>query len=249
MRRKRGVLGSRTLLDSIEPIGHLSNGTPLYPIAGSTGPEDEGDDELDEEEEEEEEEGDDEEKSKKDDSKEKPKRRKPASKETPEQKVRRLNAENKARREELEAAQAKLKEIEDKDKSELELAIRDRDEATSKVESLEEKVQEQGFELAFLRHSVEKGYVWDDAEYVMHKLRKQGLEWSDGEVEDLEDAVSELVKNKPSLLRSVDDEDEVPSSRTTGAHPRTSRKKKVNSAQKQAELAHKYGMANMVPLT
>lgn len=255
MRRKRGVPAGKMPLSSIiAPIGFLPSGTPLFPIAGSTGPGKESDDDGDEDEEEDEEDEDDEEddsEKEKDSKKTTSKRRKPASKETPEQMKRRLNAEAREHRLAREAAEAKLQEIEDKDKSELELATRDRDDFKKKFEEVQTLNQDMGFELAFLRLSVDKGYQWDDAEYVMHKLRKQGLEFADGEVADLDETIGELVKNKPSLLKSAgdDDDDARPASRTTGANPRSSRgKKKVNSAAEQAKLADKYGIGHLTPI-
>lgn len=253
MRRKRGVPAGRMPLDSIiAPIGFLPDGRPLFPIAGSTGPSGESEDDNDEDGEDEDEDDSEEDDSEKEKSKkEPPKRRKSGSKETPEQKIRRLNAENKARRESEEALAQKLREIEDKDKSELELAVRDRDDFKKKFEEVQTQNKDMGFELAFLRLSVDKGYQWDDAEYVMHKLRKQGLEFADGEVPDLDETLTELVKDKPSLLKSAgDDEDEGrPGTRATGANPRTSRnKKKVNSAAEQAKLADKFGIGHLVPI-
>lgn len=253
MRRKRGVLAGKMPLSSIiAPIGILPDGTPLYPIAGSTGPGTGQEDDDEGEDDEEQDEDDEEDESEKDKDSKKPasKRRKPAGKETPEAMKRRLNAEAREHRIAREAAEEELQKIRDKDKSELELAVRDRDDFQRKFEEVQAQAKDMGFELAFLRTSVEKGYQWDDAEYVMHKLQKQGLEFADGEVADLEETINELVKNKPSLLKSAGDDDDEGkvTSRTTGANPRTSRKKKVNSADEQARLAEKYGIGHLAPV-
>lgn len=250
MRRMRGVLDSEALFGPIKPIGSLPDGTPLYPIAGAQPSEDDEDGDG-EEDEEEDDEGEEEESKKDDDSKkESPKRRKPGAKETPEQMKRRLNAEAREHRLARQAAEARLQEIEDKDKSELELAQRDLGTATEKVTKLEASLQEMGMELNFLRVSVGQGYRWDDAEYVLHKAQKHGLELGDdGTVDGLEEFLADLVKTKPSLLKQDGEEDEEPRSRSTGTNPRTTRKKNpVNKAKEADQFAAKYGFGNTVPI-
>jgi hypothetical protein len=244
MRKTRGVVSKRLVLQ-IEPIAALEDGTLIYPIMGSEddpeeqgdGDDDEGDSDNDD--------GDEDESEK--DKDEKPKRR-PKSKETPEQKVRRLNAENKARREELEAAQARLREIEDKDKSELEIVKRDFEEYKSKHESSEQRIQDLLVENAFLKLDRDK-YNWHDPDDVIDKIRKDVTITDDGEVDGLEDAVKALAKSKPYLLKKKAEDGEEgddkgkrrpprgPSGATLGG-PKSP--KGDQKAQREADLKKKY---------
>ena len=250
MRKTRGVVSQRLILPTA-PLIVLNDGTPIYSIMGSDpeGQEGSEDEDSDEEEGEGEEDGDDSE------EEEKPKpKSKVKPKETPEQKVRRLNKENQAKRLALEAAEKKLRDIEDADKSELEIAKRDLAELEEKTKSYPETLNALRIENAFLKLS---GYNWHDPDDALEYLRKTGEVTidDDGTVDGLEQAVKDLAKKKPYLLKGEEDnEEEEPRTRRVSGAPRGSsgagvgsgpgsRKKQAKAAQRST-LIDKYGLAN-----
>lgn len=250
MRRTRGVV-SRKLICSTEPLVVLGDGTPIFSIQGSDpgGQEGQENEDPDSEEEDDEEEGEESE----EDEKPKPKP-KSKTKETPDQMRRRLNREAKEHREAREAAEARLREIEDKDKSELEITKRDLEELKKKTENFDSTLNELRIENAFLKLT---GYNWHDPEDALDRIRKDPDVTinSDGSVDGLEDAVKELAKRKPYLLKAKEDEEEEePRSRRNGGAPRgssgagvgsgpRSRRNQDKTAQR-TRLIDKYGLGN-----
>lgn len=246
MRKTRGAV-KQSLICSLRPLDTLEDGTPVYPLLGAQdddgGADEDAEDDEDEEEDEEDEDDDD-----KDDKSKKSKPKPKSAKETPEQKVRRLNRENKERREANEKLEAQLREHADKDKSELELAVRDRDEAKSKVEKMETTLADLAFEVAFLRLDRDK-YNWHDPEVVMDQLRKDKslVVDEDGEVDGLAEAVKAIAKSKPYLLKKQDEDDgdeEVRPTRGSSGAPvgsgRKVRKEKLTKEAQNAKIAAKY---------
>lgn len=248
MRRKRGPV-SRKLIQDIRPLEFLENGTPLYPICGAeddVNPDDEGDPENENEDEDDPSDED-------DPPKPKPKAK---PKETDAQKIRRLNAENKKRREDLEAAQKVIRDAEDKDKSELELAKRDLEEFRLKHEGSDQTIADLRIENAFLKLDRDK-YNWHDPDDVIEKIRKDLEISEDGTVEGLEEAVKALAKAKPYLLKSGEDDGEEPNdpkrTKPLGASgaPVGSGRRSKQEATKQAARAktiEKYNLDKFVPV-
>lgn len=251
MRRTRGVVSKRLILP-IEPLIVLNDGTPIFPIMGSDPEGQEGQEDEDPEgEEDDEDEGDESDEDEKPKPKPKPKSK---TKETPEQKVRRLNRENQERRLALEEAQRKLREIEDAGKSELEIAKRDLAELQEKAKDYEPTLNALRVENAFLKLS---GYNWHDPDDALDRILKDpdvSIN-SDGTVEGLEEAVKELAKKKPYLLKAKDDEEEEeprsrrpsgaprgPSGAGVGSGPRS--KRNQDKAAQRAKLIDKYGLGN-----
>lgn len=248
MRKTRGVVSQRLMLQ-IEPLIVLNDGTPIYPIMGSDPEGQEGSEEEDPDEEDGEDEGDGEESE--GDEKPKPKS-KSKPKETDAQRIRRLNAENKQRREALEAAEERLRAIEDKDKSELEIAKRDYEELKAKYEKVPETLNALRIENAFLKLP---GYNWHDPDDALDRILKDPDVTidDDGTVDGLEQAVKDLAKKKPYLLKGEEDgeEDEGKTRRPTprgssgagvGSGPRST--KKAAKAVQRTKLIDKYGLNN-----
>lgn len=125
---------------------------------------------------------------------------------------------NKATTDALEAANAKLREIEDKDKSELEKAQRDAKEALEKAQAAEAKLQQQLFDNAFLTYNDIK---WKNAKTAMKLLDKSDIKINDdGDVEGMEKAIKALAKAEPYLVESeTNDKGKPPSGGTGGKAP------------------------------
>lgn len=246
MRKTRGVVDQRLILPTA-PLIVLNDGTPIYSIMGSDPEGQEGSEEEDSDEEE----GDDEEDGDDSEEEEKPKTKsKSKPKETDAQRIRRLNAENKSRREALEAAEERLRAIEDKDKSELEIAKRDYEELKAKYERVPETLNSLRIENAFLKLS---GYDWHDPDDALEYLRKTGEVTidDDGTVDGLEQAVKDLAKKKPYLLKGEEDNEEEPRQRRTsgargssgagvGSGPKST--KAATKVAQRAKLMEKYGL-------
>ncbi len=98
---------------------------------------------------------------------------------------------------ELEKAQAKLKEIEDKDKSELERA-------TGRVKELEDSLGKLQGELDDLRLDnailADSKHNWRDRKAVLRLLDRSGIEFKDGKPSGLEAALKSLAQESPYLL-------------------------------------------------
>jgi hypothetical protein len=247
MRKTRGVVSQRLILPTA-PLIVLNDGTPIYPIMGSDPEGQEGSEDEDPDEED----GDDEDEGEESEEDEKPKpKSKSKPKETEAQKIRRLNKENQTRRLALEEAERKLRAIEDADKSELEIAKRDLEELQAKTKGHDETLNNLRIENAFLKLS---GYNWHDPDDALEYLRKTGEVTidDDGTVDGLEQAVKDLAKKKPYLLKAKEDEeDEEPKSRrTSGARGPSgasvgsgpgSKKGQAKSAQRKT-LIEKYGL-------
>lgn len=250
MRKTRGVVSQRLILPTA-PLIVLNDGTPIYSIMGSDPEGQEGSEDEDPDEED----GDDEDEGEESEEDEKPKpKSKSKPKETPEQKVRRLNKENQAKRLALEAAEKKLRDIEDADKSELEIAKRDYEELKAKYEKVPETLNSLRIENAFLKLS---GYNWHDPDDALDRILKDPDVTidDDGTVDGLEQAVKDLAKKKPYLLKGEEDgEEEEPRTRRVasgargssgagvGSGPRSA--KKAAKAAQRATLIGKYGLNN-----
>ena len=246
MRKTRGVVDQRLIFPTA-PLIVLNDGTPIHSIMGSDPEGQEGSEDEDPDEEE----GDDEEDGDESEEDEKPKPKpKSKPKETPEQKVRRLNKENQTKRLALEAAEKKLRDIEDADKSELEIAKRDLTELQEKTKAYPETLNALRIENAFLKLS---GYDWHDPDDALEYLRKTGEVTidDDGTVDGLEQAVKDLAKKKPYLLKSEEEnEEESRQRRTSGARgssgagvgsgPKST--KAATKAAQRTKLMEKYGL-------
>lgn len=105
----------------------------------------------------------------------------------------------KAARDELEAAKAKLKEFEDKDRTELEKAQRDLAEATARAEKAESEIKDLRIQNAFLgsnKHTWQNG----GAALKLADLSEVKID-EDGKVTGLDKALEKLAKEHAYLLK------------------------------------------------
>ena len=203
---RRNWLGQ---IAKINPIAILDNGFLVYPIQGAEPKKDEDGDGEDEDEDEDEDSGngskggadgdDDSDDEEELDPKDK--------------RIRELSRENAKRRKRLKeaetaktAAEAKVKEHEDKNKSDLEKATADLDAANAKIAQLAESNKKSVIERAFLRHNKHK---WHDPETALKLVDMSDVTVDDeGSVEGMKEAVDALAKEHPYLLKKDEDEEE-----------------------------------------
>jgi hypothetical protein len=229
--------------EPITPVGFRKNGRPIWPIMGAAPGDDEGgddeggDDESGDDEGGDDEGSDDEGSDDDDDDAEKERKRKAkANKDTERQ--RRIN---KKLQDDLDAANKRLKEVDDKDKDEVTRLTEAATEANEKLEKAEARAQELALHNAFLS---DNSITWHDPQTALALVDLSDVEIDeDGEVEGLEEALKDLAKKKPFLVKTTsddDDEDEDPKKRTSTGQP-PKKRKTVNDKDRQ-KLIDKYNI-------
>lgn len=104
------------------------------------------------------------------------------------------------------AAEARIKEFEDKDKSELEKAARDRDEALALGEKLAEQLDQERIRNAFMSSNK---FQWRNPSTAIKLADLSEVTiGDDGKVTGLDKALEALAKSDPYLLKGDDDEDD-----------------------------------------
>lgn len=240
----------------IVPIGHLKDGTAVWPVMG--GSEDEDDPEFTgeggENEEDEDEEDEDEPKGKK-----KPpvKKTKDDDDEDDDDKLTRPERQaaryrTKLREEERKNADlnARLKALEDKDKPADEVTKRELDEARDKASRLEKQTRSMTLELAFFKSNT---VDWVDPSDALRLVDLDEVEVDDDGTVDakaLRLALRDLAKRKPHLVKKAakaepdtdddeEEEDDEPRSRRSGS-TMNGRRKGAGKTPSRAELAKKF---------
>jgi hypothetical protein len=240
---------------SIAPIGHLKDGTAVWPVMG--GSEDEDDPEFTGEG------GDDDEDEDESDEEPKGKKKAPVKKskddedeDDEEEKLTRPERQAARYRTQLRAEQAKnaelaerLKALEDKDKPADELSKRELDEAREKASRLEKQTREMTLELAFFKSNT---VDWVDPSDALRLVDLDEVDVDeDGTVDAkaLRLALRDLAKRKPHLVKKAktesdadedeDQEDEEPRSRRSGS-TMNSRRKGKGQVPSREQLAKKF---------
>ncbi len=104
-------------------------------------------------------------------------------------------------REKLRAAEEQLKKHEDAKLSDIEKATKERDEAVSRLTSLETQLKEQALRNAVFAEATKLGVIDPDAAFVL--LPKDALKYDDGKVSGVDKALADLVKAKPYLVKEI----------------------------------------------
>lgn len=190
----------------VQPFAWLSDGRPVYPLRGADSDKDDDKDENDsseddDEDDEEDDEADDDAASGSNITDPKDKRIHELSEES---KQRRLKA--KKLQKDLDDAQARLKEVEDKDKSELERLKGDHTTALEKLKKLEKQNKAGAIERAFLKNNK---FKWHSADAALKLVDLAEVEYDSetGEVTGMVDAVKQLAKDHPYLIDKGEDDD------------------------------------------
>jgi hypothetical protein len=257
----------------IEPIGHLKDGTVVWPMFGAAPDADDPDDDTftgsggrddDEDDEEDDDEEDDEPKGKKRPVKKAaPKKDEDDEDEDedkltrPERQAARYRTRLRVQERENAELKARLQALEDKDKPKDEVAKRDADEARSKAEKLESKARQLTLENAFFRANQ---VDWVDPADALKLVDLEDVDVDeDGTVDpvQLRKALRALAKAKPHLVKKIDtkgsaqdddsddeDEDDEPRSRQSASTMNRQRRGTKGKAPSRQELAKKFPVLN-----
>jgi hypothetical protein len=224
----------------IAPIAILSNGFPVYPIQGAEPKEGEDGDGEDEDEDGDDDgkkggaDGDDDSDGDGDDG--------DGDELDPKDKrIRELSRENAKRRKRLKeaetakvAAEAKVKEHEDKNKSDLEKATADLESANAKIAQLAESNKKNVIERAFLRQNKHK---WHDPETALKLVDMSDVTVDDeGSVDGMKEAVDALAKEHAYLLKRDEDEEEEEGRPSGAAFGKNKKDSKGKQADREALL-------------
>jgi len=145
-----------------------------------------------------------------------------------------LNTRMKAADRAKSAAEARVKEFEDKDKSELEQASSQLEEANATIESMSGELTQAQISAAFV---ADNKYKWKNPATALRLADLSEVTIEDGKVNGLDKALETLAKSDPYLLDTGDSEDEALKTRTAaGGTPKRGDKNKA----KREELIKKY---------
>jgi len=157
----------------------------------------------------------------------------PRIKELSDENARRRVSEKDAK-DQLAAAQARIKEFEDKDKSEIDKATGKVEELTTQITTLSDDNTGLRLENALLKDT---SHSWKDLDAVVRMIDLSDVKIEDGDVTGLADALKKLAKDKPYLLEDKEDDGSGEGKPPAGAPPKT----KNNQGQTSREaLVNKY---------
>lgn len=101
---------------------------------------------------------------------------------------------------ELDAAKAKLKEIEDAGRSETEKLAARATEASEKLTAAEQRVQDLAIRLSVERTARKLNFIDEDDAFRL--IDRKAVEIEDGEPQNVEALLKDLAKSKPHLIKS-----------------------------------------------
>jgi hypothetical protein len=117
--------------------------------------------------------------------------------------IRKMRRDLRKAQRELIAAKKLVDEKNLADKSEVERSVAERDAATVRADNAEGQLRDALIKLEVLAVSGRKKYDWNDLEDVLNDRKLlEAIDYSDGEIDGVEDALKDLARRKPHFLRA-----------------------------------------------